>query len=277
MSKSVVSESIEGYEIHKTGGKRGAEDEEDEDEEEIIELSVTENSTTLTTVSTVPATTDQFMFTDDFKRLLVGFFQGDTLMTLGLATNAWKPVADALIDEGVRSGKLIVRGEEDVEYPDEARKEMRKLATRVVFLLNITKVGDRVCEFASNLVVVDIPEGVQRINPYAFGQCESLTTISFPTTIISIDENAFADCSNLENVDLLHTSLQELGNYAFSDCSELKSMTIPDSLQTFDANVFFCCHKLVPSSIDVSSNDATSKVVAHLRWVSHGQVYQRQS
>lgn len=58
MSKSISTESNEGYESHKTGVKRGAGDEEKKYEEEIIELTATENSTTLTTVSTVAATTD---------------------------------------------------------------------------------------------------------------------------------------------------------------------------------------------------------------------------
>ncbi|GMI08717.1 hypothetical protein TrLO_g2335 [Triparma laevis f. longispina] len=65
-----------------------------------------------------------------------------------------------------------------------------------------------------------------------------------------------------DNVDLLHTNLQELGACAVSECSELKSMTIPDSLQTFGSNVFFKCSKLVPSSINTHNNNA---VVAHLR------------
>ncbi|GMI15632.1 hypothetical protein TrLO_g15181 [Triparma laevis f. longispina] len=48
------------------------------------------------------------MFTNDFKRLLVGFVQGDTLTTLRLATKAWKRVADAFVDVGVRSGAMMV-------------------------------------------------------------------------------------------------------------------------------------------------------------------------
>ena len=78
----------------------------------------------------------------------------------------------------------------------------------------------------------------------------SLTTVSFPTTLAYIGALALAD-SSLENVDLLHTKLQELGHEAFCHCYKLKSMTIPDSLQTFDYAVFTHCSKLVPSNIDV--------------------------
>ncbi|GMH78157.1 hypothetical protein TL16_g07693 [Triparma laevis f. inornata] len=103
MSKSVASESNEDHKSRGTGGKRRAEDEGKEDEEGIIDLPPAASSTTLTTVSTAPATTDQFMFTDDFRRLLVGFIQGDTLMSLRLTTKGWKRVVVEFIRECVRT------------------------------------------------------------------------------------------------------------------------------------------------------------------------------
>ncbi|GMH84250.1 hypothetical protein TL16_g09866 [Triparma laevis f. inornata] len=218
------------------------------------------------------------MFTEDFKRLLIGLVQGDTLMTLRLATKTWKRVADEFIDEGVKSGKFLVHEgidiSEDVEYVE--LEEWNKLVTRVIFLLNITKIGKLACVYAHNLVVVDIPEGVKSIGECAFSRCSSLATVSFPTTLISIGNSAFVECTGLETVDLLHTNLKEIGEMAFSFCSELKSMTIPDSLQTFGEFVFLNCSKLVPSSIDVSYDsdeddnddgfeDSTSEVVDYIR------------
>ncbi|GMI17195.1 hypothetical protein TrLO_g6312 [Triparma laevis f. longispina] len=104
MSKSVASESNEGHESHKTGGKRGAGNEGGGDEEGTIDLDPTANSKTLTTVSTVPATTDQFMFTNDFKRLLVGFVM-------------WGYVDEAEVgDEGLEAhgGRVHRRGREEL-------------------------------------------------------------------------------------------------------------------------------------------------------------------
>ena len=109
---------------------------------------------------------------------------------------------------------------------------------------------------------------IESIGERAFDNCNSLTTVSFPTTLTPIGECVFFNCSSLENVDLLHTNLQELDRYAFRRCSELKSKTIPDSLQTlWSQSVFLGCSKLVPSSIDVSNedDDTTSEFIAHLR------------
>ena len=143
--------------------------------------------------------------------------------------------------------------------------------TKVIFLLNNTKIGDRACKWADNLVVVDIPEGVKRVSEEAFAWCTSLTTVYFPTTLTSIGQYAFYCCSSLENVDLLHTNLQGLGGGAFLDCSELKSMTIPGSLrnETLGDSIFYTFSKLVPSSIDINDeindDEKTPKVIVYLR------------
>ncbi|GMI07667.1 hypothetical protein TrVE_jg13130 [Triparma verrucosa] len=138
----------------------------------------------------------------------------------------------------------------------------REFVTQVVFLLNITKVGNKACALADNLIVLDIPEGVKSIGAEAFYGCRSLTTISFPTTLLVIEHMAFFSCKSLENVDFLHTDLQEIGHGAFGRCSELETMTFPDSLQTLGEAVFMECSKLVPSHIDIYE---TSDVVGHFR------------
>ncbi|GMH78357.1 hypothetical protein TL16_g07768 [Triparma laevis f. inornata] len=199
----------------------------------------------------------------------------DALMALRLATKGWNAAVDALIDalidDGVRSGELMVYDGKDISYELAlARAERREFVTLVIFNLNITKIGDDACCLVVNLVVVDIPEGIERISTGAFWECESLTTVSFPKTLKSIGNYAFEGCRSLDNVNLLHTNLQELGRAAFVRCSELKSMTISDSLQTFGADVLYKCSKLVSSSIKIdnkfkSYSDKTSAAVAYLR------------
>ncbi|GMH55190.1 hypothetical protein TL16_g01841 [Triparma laevis f. inornata] len=48
---------------------------------------------------------NNFLNTDDFRRLLVRFLPNDALMAIRLASKPWSRVADAFIDEGVESGK----------------------------------------------------------------------------------------------------------------------------------------------------------------------------
>ncbi|GMH48151.1 hypothetical protein TL16_g00230 [Triparma laevis f. inornata] len=203
------------------------------------------------------------MHTPEFRIHFVAFVRVLTLMAFMVATKGWNAAADAQIDEGVSSGDLMVHAGKDISFvAANSRKERCKLITRVIFILNITKVGEYACEFACNLVIVDIPDGIESIGKCAFLCCSSLTTVSFLTTLRLIGYCAFQYCSSLENVDLLHTNLEELGQAAFSFCEELKSMTMPDSLRRGGRHVFHGCSKLVPSNINIKDADA---VLAHLR------------
>jgi len=202
----------------------------------------------------VPHVQDQFMHTDDFKRLLFDFASGNLLMKMRVLCKDWRRVADTFIDGEVESGEMIVIGDGDLNYDATiyeyiALERAQRNVTQVVFLLNVTKVGERSCEWAVNLVVVEIPEGVESIGDYAFADCRNLTTVSFPTTLTSISLGAFQECSSLDDVDLFRTQLQEIGEEAFFRCSELESMALPNSLQTLGEHVFGECYSL--ESIDL--------------------------
>ncbi|GMH98021.1 hypothetical protein TrVE_jg4617 [Triparma verrucosa] len=210
---------------------------------------------------------DDFMHTDDFRRLFVGFVMADSLVAMRWLDKKWHKVVEKKLTEleDEPFGKIIVHGGNDIsgnEARSAVRKERMEQVTKVVFLLNVTKVGDRVCKYASILVVVDIPEGITSIGNGSFSRCSSLKEIKFPKSLTAIGIQSFYDCSSLEQVDLLHTHVQELGYEAFFNCTSLREMKVPDSLQTLGTFVFFNCSKLVPSTINKQDSEA---VVAYLR------------
>ncbi|GMH52222.1 hypothetical protein TrLO_g7217 [Triparma laevis f. longispina] len=211
------------------------------------------------------------MQTPEFYRHFLDYVPVCTLMSMRLLNKELRVITEQFVLAGKRRGAFIVHDgrDGDPNASIEAMSEMHQNVTRVIFLLNITNVGEFACCFAVNLGIVDVPEGVEIIGYSAFYGCNGLTTVSFPTTLTSIGVCTFLNCSSLDNVDLLHTNLQELGRFAFDNCSELKSMTIPDSLQTIGADVFINCAKLVPSNIDIddeiNEDDVTPEVVDLLR------------
>lgn len=77
----------------------------------------------------------------------------------------------------------------------------------------------------TNLV---IPEGVTNISAYAFYHAESITSVTFPSTLESIGENAFAH-SGLTSVDI-PVGFTEIGEGAFQHCANLTSVTIPEGV-----------------------------------------------
>jgi len=209
-----------------------------------------------------------FLETPYFKRHFIEYVHPVTLLVLRRVRKPWQRVAESYIKKLREQGVLVLhRGEgTSKEVADSnARKKNMKLVTQVIFLQNVTRIGLNSFVYARNRVVIDIPEGVVSIGVQAFCICRSLT-VSFPTTLKSIGEAAFANFFSLDNIDLLHTSLQELGKGAFMQCSELNLMTIPDSLQKLGGGVFHKCPKLAPSYIDVSnaSKDTTSEVLKYL-------------
>ncbi|GMH88001.1 hypothetical protein TrVE_jg2382 [Triparma verrucosa] len=266
MSKGTSEEISNAIEIPDPNNLEGG-----GDEEEVFEGSEFDSA-----AETPAVGGDDFMHTDDFRRLFVGFVMVDTLVAMRWLDRKWQKVVEKkLIElEDEPFGEIIVHGGNDISYYEAtsgARKERMKQVTKVVFLLNTTKVGDCACTFASILVVVDIPEGITIIGERSFMWCSSLKDIKFPKSLTSISSMSFAHCSSLEEVDLLHTKVIELGEGAFFNCKSLREMTVPDSLQKLGGYVFENCFELVPSTIDVGdfANDTTSEVVAYLRSLKH--------
>ena len=65
-------------------------------------------------------------------------------------------------------------------------------------------------------------------------------SISLPTSVTEIFDNAFADCSAITSVSL-PSSLQTIGDNAFSNCSGITSFSLPASLQTIGNSAFAGC------------------------------------
>ncbi|GMH64007.1 hypothetical protein TrST_g7708 [Triparma strigata] len=200
---------------------------------------------------------DDFMHTDDFRRLFVDFIMVDTLVAMRWLDRKWhKVVEKKLIEfENEPFGEIIVHGGNDISAGQAISRNER--------MKQVTKVVDRAFLWASILVEVDIPEGITIIGNWSFRECSSLKYITFPTSLTTIGEFSFHRCSSLEQVDILHTKVQTLGKFAFRSCTSLKEMKVPDSFQWFGHRVFCNCSKLVPSDINV--NYDTEAVVAYLR------------
>ena len=89
---------------------------------------------------------------------------------------------------------------------------------------------------------------VTRIGSWAFSYCETLSSVTIPSTVTRIDECAFIGCTFLETVNL-PSGLTFLGDNAFSECDGLKSITIPSRLATIGAYSFYSCDALATVTI----------------------------
>ena len=79
-----------------------------------------------------------------------------------------------------------------------------------------------------------------------------LSSVTLPSTILSIGNHAFEGCSALTSITIPN-SVTSIGNAAFSGCSGLTSITIPNSVTSIGYSAFSGCYGL--SSIKVDNNN----------------------
>ena len=101
------------------------------------------------------------------------------------------------------------------------------------------------------LSTYSIKKGTKWIGSSAFSSCSSLTSITIPNSVTSIDAAAFNGCSSLTSITIPN-SVTSIGDWAFFDCSSLTSVTIGESVTNIGENAFDGCSSLTSVTIGES-------------------------
>ena len=107
--------------------------------------------------------------------------------------------------------------------------------------------------------VNDLP--VVGIHSQAFINCLDLTSISIPSTVTYVEDEAFSGCKNLRSVKFADNSrLNSIGTNAFYNCSGLTSITIPDGVTSIGSSAFDGCSGLASITLPFvgATKDGTS-------------------
>ncbi|MBE5874618.1 MAG: hypothetical protein E7287_09480, partial [Lachnospiraceae bacterium] len=72
---------------------------------------------------------------------------------------------------------------------------------------------------------VTVPEGVIKIEGYAFRGCTGLTQISLPETLTTIENSTFSGCTGLRSVNI-PDSVTSIGGFAFANCTNLSVLKL---------------------------------------------------
>ncbi len=88
-----------------------------------------------------------------------------------------------------------------------------------------------------------IPNGVKRIESYAFEGCTSLKAVKIPYGVKAIGESAFAKCTALETVKI-PAGVEDIQYCAFAGCTALTSVALPKGIETLNALSFEGCTSL---------------------------------
>ena len=98
---------------------------------------------------------------------------------------------------------------------------------------------------------------VTSIGDNAFNNCTKLASVTIPSSVTSIGNNAFNSCTALASVTI-PSSVTSIGRFAFYHCAELASVTIPSSVTSIGGYAFSGCLELKSATISSSviGNDA---------------------
>lgn len=114
-----------------------------------------------------------------------------------------------------------------------------------------------------NIREVSIAEGVAVIEERAFMYCKNLSSLTLPSTLLVIDDEAFrmeipsSSAGSEASLEVLSlpSGLEYMGFESFRMNCELTTVSVPDSVTTYKDGVFRACYKLegvtLGSGIDV--------------------------
>ncbi|MBP1578853.1 MAG: leucine-rich repeat protein [Oscillospiraceae bacterium] len=96
-----------------------------------------------------------------------------------------------------------------------------------------------------NLQTVEIMDGVQTIAENAFAYADALEKINISSTVKSIGKKAFFNCTSLNVINTIPTSVTMIDENAFAGCTNLKAIVIPSTVLTIGDKAFAGCVDLV--------------------------------
>ncbi len=128
-------------------------------------------------------------------------------------------------------------------------------------------------EYKDEITGVVIGEGITTVGASAFYSCTLMSSVSLPSTITDIGDNAFRgslikaivlpnsitrigwdafeDCRSLETVNM-STGVTRIERFAFQNCTKLASIDIPEGVETVGAFTFSGCSSLENVSLPTS-------------------------
>jgi len=105
----------------------------------------------------------------------------------------------------------------------------------------------------SKVVIPELVNGmpIVQIESSAFSNCESLTAIRIPDSVIKIGNAAFYSCVNLERISLA-ANVKSISNLTFGSCKKLENLVFPEGVSQIENDAFNGCESLTEIELPLS-------------------------
>jgi len=109
-----------------------------------------------------------------------------------------------------------------------------------------------------NIQTITFKNDCRIICGYAFANCENLTEIEIPESIVSLSDGAFYNCNKLAEV-IIPSTVECIGNAAFEQCVSLTSINIESNADFSKAELHFLNDNIVYSVLNKKSVEVIGK------------------
>ncbi|MCM1569025.1 MAG: leucine-rich repeat protein [Roseburia sp.] len=93
----------------------------------------------------------------------------------------------------------------------------------------------------NTLKTVDLSAtNISSIEGKSFERCRALTSVTFPSSLTTIETSAFAYCNKLKEINLSGTKVSSIGYSAFLGCNAAKMILLPSTVKTINDGAFLC-------------------------------------
>ncbi len=137
------------------------------------------------------------------------------------------PIYNAFPTSQSKWGKIYINGE---------------AVTELVIPEGVESIGRSFYGFKS-LTSVSLPSTLTVIGDQAFGNCTGLTEMTIPANVTSVG-SLFFGCSNLQKVTFEGNALEKIGGSAFYSCQALEEVNLPEGLKEIGTMSFASCKAL---------------------------------
>ena len=115
----------------------------------------------------------------------------------------------------------------------------------------VTTIAARAFENCDSITTVTIPSSITSIKTTAFSGCTGLTNVTIPGSVTNTGTYVFENCTGLTNVTIMN-GLETIAKAAFIGCTNLAQVTMPNSVTKIDIQAFKDCINLNEINISTS-------------------------